>query len=91
MCEEVGLKKTESSSGRVLMRRLRVAAAMQYAMFLAMAVTALLALFYDSRLYYGIDANGQPIYPEVTCPAVLHAAPASADFATRIDIERTDG
>ncbi len=92
MRENAELKKSESSGG-TRRRRYGMVAAIQYVLFVALGVTMFVALFYDSRLYYGIDVNGQPIYREsrLAQPEVFDLSSVSADSATGIDIEGAEG
>ncbi len=91
MCEDIGSKKTEPSPGRRRRRPLGIAAGAQFAAFLTIGAAVLLALFYDSRLYYGIDVDGQPIYQELVRPETLHGDPISVDSTTRIGPEGAQG
>jgi hypothetical protein len=52
-----------SSSG-VQKRRQGMVAAAQLMLLLALGVTVFVVLLVDSRLYHGIDLDGQPIYRE---------------------------
>ena len=91
MCEKGESKKADSSSGGVRQPRQGAAATTQCVFLLSFAVTVLVALFYDSRLYYGIDVDGHPIHEEspVRRPELLDLSPVSTNAATgtQIDIE----
>ncbi len=79
-------EKAELASGGVRRRRRGIVAAIQYVLFFALGITMFVALFYDSRLYYGIDGNGQSIYRERDrSGGGVRREPVSADSATGID------
>jgi len=63
--------------------------ATQCAILLALGVTILFVLFFDSRLYYGIDVDGKPIYQEIPRPAVNPGDTVSAKAA--IILEGAEG
>ncbi len=84
-------EKTDSSCTGFRGQRPGIVAAIQFALFLGLCATVLVTLFYDTRLYYGIDVDGRPIYREVTRPELLRGIPVSADSATGIHAEGAEG
>ncbi len=87
--EEVAGQRLAEGHDGVRSRKLRygkIAAATQVLLLFALCATVFVALFCDSRLYYGIGVDGQPIYQECPRePGVIEASPASADSPSGSD------
>ncbi len=80
-------KTTESLSASGARRRCHgaVSGAIQVLLFGALGAAVLVALFYDSRLYYGIDVDGQPIHKETPLSAVSPVSTGSAVGSDEFD------
>lgn len=57
-------------------RRSTIGRAIEILLFVVFSATVLLALLFDSRLYYGISVEGLPIHRRVTLPFDMSRDPS---------------